>query len=228
MSALFDLCDWRQWQVAITHIQSLADDDAVDQLFDQNQHGVTALIRACRFDAPLALVQLMITMAKLDSRKRCLLAITGNGGITALHWAAGGHSDPAVLELLIREHPLALSATSISGRTPQQYATDNNRPVAITSLLTDATNVLAAGYFGSLAARVHGYKFALRCLAEPSYAARIAVRTSLLLSIKLGYVYVRRSKRQRNEAPETGFALDTQLAFELLNDNVWSHIMTFL
>jgi len=57
--------------------------------------------------------------------------------------------------------------------------------------------------------------------------ATIALRTTLLLCIKHGYVYVRRSKRQRNEVPET-VALDTQLAFEVLSDNVWSHIMSFL
>jgi len=49
---------------------------------------------------------------------------------------------------------------------------------------------------------------------------------SLLLCIKHGYVYVRRSKRQCKEAPETG--LDTRAAFAALNDDVWSHIMTFL
>ena len=52
--------------------------------------------------------------------------------------------------------------------------------------------------------------------------ARLA--TELLLCIKHGYVYVRRSKRHRTEI----VALDTQLAFEKLNDNVWSYIMEFL
>jgi len=63
---------------------------------------------ACLYSAPLELVQLMTTTAKLDSRKRCLLAITSSSGYTVLHWAALYHSDLAVVEALIREHPLAL------------------------------------------------------------------------------------------------------------------------
>jgi len=110
MRALYNLVISQQWQVAITHIQSLADGDAVDQIFFQGKGGYTAIMRACRSSAPLEIVQVMITMAKLDSRKRCLLAITCNNGLIALHWAAWCHSDPAVLELLIREHPLALSS----------------------------------------------------------------------------------------------------------------------
>jgi len=33
----------KQWQVGITHIQSLADGDAADQLFYQDNAGVTAI-----------------------------------------------------------------------------------------------------------------------------------------------------------------------------------------
>ena len=126
----------------------------------------------------------MITKAKLDPRMRRLLVITNQWGETALHYAAANHSDPAVLELLIREHPLALSANNIISRTPLQTTTVHNHPAAITSLLTDAANALAAGDYSALAARVHGDKFALRWLASPSYAARIAVRTSLLLCLE--------------------------------------------
>ena len=176
MSALFDLVTNEQWQVAITHILSLADCDAVDQLFFQSSTGLTPIMSACCSSAPLELYQVMITKAKLDSRKRSLLAIT-NSRATALHFAAC-HRDSAVVELLIREHPLALSATDSRGRTSQQYATLNNSPAAITSLLTDTTNALAARDYTTLAALVHGSAFALRCLASPSYAARIAVRPS--------------------------------------------------
>jgi len=136
---------------------------------------------ACSYDAALELYQLMITKAKVDSRKRCLLVITDNEGWTVLHYAACHHSDPAVLELLIREHPLALCATdSMHGRNPLQWAT--NIPAPFTSLLTDATNALASSDYTALAARVHGYP------RSPSYAARIAVciavRTTLLLCRK--------------------------------------------
>ena len=180
MRALYELVanQQRQWQVAITHIQSLADGDAVEQLFYQDGIGFTATIYACYCSAPLELVQLIITKAKLDSRKMCLLAIiTESNEWTTLHCATNRHSDPAVLELLIREHPLALCAANCDGKTP-------HRPAPFTSLLIDATNALAASDYAALAARVHGDKFALRCLASPSYAARIAVRTSLLLCLK--------------------------------------------
>ena len=132
------------------------------------------------------LVQAMISSAKLDSRKRCLLAITNQWGETALHFAAQHHSDPAVVEFLISEHPLAQSATKSRSRTPLQLAAFVHRrnPNSIISLLTDATNALAASDYAALATRVHGSAFALSYLASPSYAACIAVRTSLLLCLK--------------------------------------------
>ena len=68
--------------VAITHIQSLVDGDAVDQLFFQDQYGWTAFVDASLRSAPLELYQLMITKAKLDSRKKCLLAIPNRWGAT--------------------------------------------------------------------------------------------------------------------------------------------------
>jgi len=87
MSPLYGLVFNQRRQVAIAHIQSLADGDAVDQLFHQcqNGYGWTAIIVACIDSAPLELVQLMITKAKLDSRKRCLLAAASAHGYTALH-----------------------------------------------------------------------------------------------------------------------------------------------
>ena len=117
-NALYKLLVNQQWQVTITHIQSLADGDTADQLFFQCDNGMTAITWACYRSAPLELVQLMITKAKLDPRKRCMLAITANGGWTVLHYAVCYCSDPAVLELLIREHPLALCATYPRDRNP--------------------------------------------------------------------------------------------------------------
>ena len=93
------------------------------------------------------------------------------------------------------------------GHTPLQV--DN--PTAITSLLTSATNALAA--------RVHGDKFALRCLASPSYAASFTVRTSLLLCLK-------------NVHPDVPVApkepLDLRLAHARLCKDVWSVILEFV
>jgi len=92
MSSLYELETNQQWQVAITHIQSLADGDAAYQLFNQNDDGWSAIMIACLNDAPQELYQLMITKAKLDSRKRCLPTVTINNGFTALHCAAWLHS----------------------------------------------------------------------------------------------------------------------------------------
>ena len=47
MSALYELVGNQQWQVAITHIQSLADGDVVDLLFHQNYCGTTTIMLAC-------------------------------------------------------------------------------------------------------------------------------------------------------------------------------------
>jgi len=154
MDALFNHCLDEELQVAITHIQSLADGDVVDQLFFQDQYGYTAIMRACWYDAPLELVQLMIDEAKLDSRKRCLLAITAS---------QYGNTTRPFITLLATTATRPFSTTS-SGRTPLKLVIPHyNRPAAITSLLTDATNALAA--------LVRGSAFALRCLASSSYAA---------------------------------------------------------
>jgi len=78
------------------------------------------------------------------------------------------------------------------------------------ALLTDATNALTA--------RVHGVKFALRCLASPSYTARIAVRSSLLLCLK----------KVHTDAPVTPTEhLDLRLAHARLWKDVWRVIIEF-
>ena len=218
MDALYWTVASEQWQWAITHIHSLADGDAVDQVFHHGVfhrcYGVTAITIACSSRAPLELVQLMITKAKLDPRKRCLLAVTDSHGNTTLNRATL-HNDPAVVELLIREHPLTLSTISFWGCL--EYS--DVRLAAITSLLTDATNALAAGDYAALAARVHGSSFALRCLVSPSYAARLAVRISLLLCLKTVHPDV-------PVAPTE--PLDLRLAHARLCKDVWSGILKFV
>jgi len=44
MSALYNLVAYQQWQAAITHIKSLADGDAANQVFYQSQYGDTAVM----------------------------------------------------------------------------------------------------------------------------------------------------------------------------------------
>jgi len=217
MSSLFELVQQSKWQEATSHLNSLADGDAVDQVFYQNNAGDTAIMIASCTSAPLELVQLIITKAKLDSRKRRLLAITDNTGFIALFDAAYSHSDPAVVELLIREHPLALSSTNFLVLWNLDWF--RHSPAAIVSLLTDATNALATGDYAALAFLVHGSAFALRCLASPSYATRVAVRTSLLLCLKTVHP----------DVPVTSTEpLDLRLAHARLCKDVWSVILEFV
>jgi len=120
-----DLCQLvvaEEWSAALSHLCSLTDIDAVDQLFFQHViWGDTALMLACNRSAPLAFIQLMIAKAKLDPIDRCLLAIASHYGFTALYCAAYYHTDPAVLELLIRSHPLA-PARSADNRQQRSHA----------------------------------------------------------------------------------------------------------
>ena len=209
MEALYNLCNRQQWQVAITHIQSLVDGD---QLFFQDDNGFTPIMFACRiYSAPLELVQLMITKAKLDSRKRCLLAITHVTGRAALRIAALWYHDPTVLK-----HPLELCATSSEGNTPLQYATRSRRPALILSILT----------------RRH-QRPRLPQLRRPR-RQRQRRRARYLLGL---HRHPRRPPRRPHDRPalhqarlrhrtET-ISLHVPLAFATLNDNVWSHIMTF-
>jgi len=169
--ALYALCWNEDWHAAIVHLSSRSDEAAVDQLF-YKRHGWPLIIRACRLSAPLDLVQLMIATgtAKLDTRKRCLLAMSYSNAVTPLHFAAASCNEPAVLELLIREHPLALCATTGWGRTPLQLATLYNHLDPIINLLRDTAAALASRSFAALAGRVHGDSHTLRrlCLALPA------------------------------------------------------------
>ena len=91
-------------------------------------------------------------------------------------------TDLAVLEFLIREHPLALCATTNVGNTPLKLATIHNRPAAITSLLADTTAALASLDYPALTARVHGNQKTLQFLAlSPE---RLLTRTSILLCLR--------------------------------------------
>jgi len=69
-SELYVLVVRRQWQAAVVHISGLSD-SAVNQLFAAID-SATPIMIACYRSASLKLVQLMITKAKLDERKRCM------------------------------------------------------------------------------------------------------------------------------------------------------------
>ena len=189
MTELCDLIRGNEWQYAIAHLQVLADSDAVDEIF---YHGVfgTTFFYACDDRAPLELVQLMLTTAKLDSRKRNVVSINYRHDYTPFHGAAYSHDDPAVLELLIREYPLALCAIDYDGLTPLQeaYLAFHEERPHVLSLLADTTNALASGDFAVLAARVHGDSSAIRrlCPLSAFSPSRFAVRIELLLCIKHG------------------------------------------
>ena len=144
----------------------------------------------------------LILLGRLNAKKRNILDIADIHLHLPLHYCAQYRPDPAGIKLLVSHHPSALLVKSKAGRIPLDVAILYNKSPAVLSLLRSLT-----------AARL----------------ATIALRTTLLLCIKHGFVCFRRSKRHRTSTN----ALDTLLAFENLDDNiiiytVWSHIMTFL
>ena len=97
----------------------------------------------------------------LDTKKRNILAIANIDLQLPLHYAAERHTDPAASKLLVRHRPQALLAKDSYGFTPLDYAIECNESPAVVSLMRNLT--------------------AARC-------ATIALRTTLLLCIKHGYV----------------------------------------
>jgi len=180
----------------IARIKELPTQDAVAELFYQEEIGRTAFVVASARKAPVEVLESMILLRELDATKRNILDIADINFHLPLHLTAKYHPDPAAIKLLVGHHPQALLAEDKYGNTPLDLAIQVNENPAVASLVRELT-----------AARL----------------AIIALRTTLLLCIKHGYVYVR-SKRHRT----VPVALDTQLAFEVPNDNVWSHIMEFL
>ena len=78
MSVLYNLCVTQQWQAATVHLGcllfyflTLTNDRTVYQLFYKDEYGITAFMIAC---CATGTIQLMMTKAKLDYRRRCLLA----------------------------------------------------------------------------------------------------------------------------------------------------------
>jgi len=175
---------------------------------------------ACMRSATLPLVQLMIAKAKLDSRKRRLQAIADCDDYTVLHWAAA--SPPFSSS---SSTSTCGATSSYNGNTPLQLVLYYNRSDPIISLLVATTAALAPRDFAAPAFRVHGDERTLRCLAlSPS---SLAVRAELLLCIKCGYVNLD-PQPQPTRAFVVDLVFDTRLASFTLNDNIWSHIVTFL
>jgi len=192
------LCLRSSWSMVLVRIKHLPVKAAVAELFSLDEIGRSAFAIASVEAAPVEVLESLLILSKLDAKKRNILGIADIDLCLPLHNTARWHPNPAAIKLLARHHPQALLVKSKECGTPMDYAVQlNDGNPAVVSLVRELT-----------AARL----------------ATIALRTTLLLCIKHGYVYVRRSKRQRTET----VALDTQLAFEVLNDNVLSHIMTFL
>ena len=80
MNVLYSLVEVDQWQSASDNINN--NPLSVDQMFYRSlkYRGWTPVMYACLRLAPLELVQQMITTAKLDPHKRCLLAVTDRTG----------------------------------------------------------------------------------------------------------------------------------------------------
>ena len=185
----------------LARIKQLPTQAAVAELFYQNEIGDTALALASFYKAPVEVLESLIFLGKLDAKKRNILDIADDDLDLPLHHITEDHPDPAAIKLLVSHHPSALLAEDNSGDIPLDDAIESNENPAVVDIMRELT-----------AAR----------------RETIALRTSLLLCIKHGYVIDQRDERQREMAPETGLTFDIQLTFTTLNDNVWSHIMTFL
>jgi len=189
--SLLVLCLRQSWNKVLARIKQLSAQAAVTELFCQGEYSATTFAAACDLEAPVDVLESML--AKLGVQTRNILCIADIHLRLPLHYIARNHPDPAVVKLLVRHYPRALLAKDISGDTPLDDAIESNESAAAVALLRELT-----------AAR----------------RETIALRTTLLLCIKHGYVYpCRRGYRK---------VLETELAFDMLNDNVWSHIMTFL
>jgi len=103
----------------------------------------------------------MINRGEVDAEKRNILAIADIDLCLPLHHIARGHHDPAAIKLLARHYPQSLLMKNIYGVTLLDFAIDHNPSPAVVSLLRELT-----------VARL----------------ATIALRTTLLLCIKNGYV----------------------------------------
>ena len=156
----------------------------------------------------------MITKAKLDERKRCLLAISTHEGWTVLHWTALYLRETAVLECLVREHPLALCATTSKGHTPLQVAITCNRLAQMRNILTDTAAALASHNFVALATLVHGGRLSLARLAFP---LRLITRTAILICL-------RRLTYSPDPAPPNSLV---RRAHAILPHDMWSEILSY-
>ena len=186
------LCFRESWDKVLARTKLRPTQATVNELFFQDELGRTSFAVAAGNEAPCLLVlESMILLGKLDTKKRNILAIAAIDLSLPLHHTARRLPDPAAIKLLVRHHPQALLAKDRDDDTPLTCAIQCNENPAVVTLLRELTT---------------------------ARRATIALRTSLLLCIKAGYVYPRRRDH----------GLDTELAFSMLNDNVWSHVMAFL
>ena len=122
----------------------------------------------------MEVLESMILLGELDAEKSNILDIADVYSCRPLHRTAQDHPDPAAIKLLVRYYPSLRLAKDTGGFIPLDH--DINESPTVVSLMRELT-----------AAR----------------RATIALRTTLLLCIKRGYVYVRRSKRHLTEAVST-------------------------
>ena len=138
----------------------------------------------------------MTTIAQDDSEKREPFAVTTDAGYTLLHWAAIQNS-VGVIRFLIPAYPQALlvKTSNYGEETPlqriirhtivrngEQEEEEETRSAEVIALFTDSADALSRKDYPHLAVLTGSDSRTSRC-------AFLAVRTTLLLCIKHGYVY---------------------------------------
>ena len=143
--------------------------------------------------------------------------ITTHTGWTALHWAAAYHSDTAVFELLVREYPLALFATTSKGNTPCRAPSSATAPPrSATSSPTPPPPSPPATSAPSLPSST-----AMPPLSLPP--ARLAIRVAILICVKR-----LTDEHTINTDTTTPASSLVRIAHELLPHTMWSEILSFL
>jgi len=99
------LCVRKSWDELLARIKKLPTQAAVSELFSLNEFGSTAFALAAVRKAPVEVLQSMLLLAELDSKKRNTLDIANIHLRRPLHATAEFHPDPAAIKILVRHHP---------------------------------------------------------------------------------------------------------------------------
>ena len=115
---LYVLSRRESWDKVLARIKQLPTQAAVTELFSKDELGDTSLACAATNEGPVEVLESMLSLAKLDTKKRNILDIADIGLRLSMHIISTFHHDPAAIKLLVRRYPAALLAKSCSGHPP--------------------------------------------------------------------------------------------------------------